>query len=372
MNIKGKYNEAEIFIENIDYQANFAGINQIKALCDLEILKDSNIRVMPDMCPAIGTTIGSTFTYTDKIIPSLVSGDIGCGITTVKLKDKNLELSKLDKIIREQLIERKKIDNILSKYEAQIDLNKLNCKKYVDINRCYTKLGELGSGNHFCELDKDEHGYLYLTIHSGSRLLGQQIYDYYINEGYKRIGDKSYNRLYTYLKDDLMNDYLEDQNIAVQFAQANRNVIIDIICRFAKLKITDRIESIHNYVDTDKKIIRKGAISALKGESIVIPISASPIYGGVILGKGLGNENWNYSAPHGAGRICSRGESKDLFSFNQYKKEMEGVHSSCIRKETIDESPMVYKKIDFIRDNVKDTLEIDKILTPIFNYKSKE
>ena len=372
MEIKGKYNKAELFIENINYLANIAGINQIRALCDLEILKDSKIRIMPDMCPAIGTTIGSTFTYTDKIIPSLVSGDIGCGITTVKLKDKNLELAKIDRIIREQVVERKKIDNILRKYESQIDLSMLHCKKFIDIDRCYNKLGELGGGNHFCEIDKDEYGYLYITVHSGSRLLGQQIYDYYINEGYKQIGDKSYNRLYTYLKDDLMRNYLEDQKIAVEFAKLNRSVIIEILTKFAKLKIIERVESIHNYVDTENKIIRKGAISALENEPLVIPISTSPIYGGIILGKGLGNENWNYSAPHGAGRICSRNESKDLFSFNQYKKEMTGVFSSCVRKETIDESPMVYKKIDFIKDNVKDTLEIDRILIPIYNYKSKD
>lgn len=372
MFINGKYTSAEILIKDIDFKENFAGINQVKALCDLKILEDSIIKIMPDMCPAIGTTIGSTFTYTNKIIPSLVSGDIGCGITVIKLKDKNIELAKLDRVIREELVEKQKIENISNKFINKIDLSTLKCKKHVDINRCYSKLGELGGGNHFLEIDKDEFGYLYLVIHSGSRLLGQQIYDYYMNEGYLAINDKSYNRLYTYLEDKLMEDYLFDSKMAVQFASLNRAMIIEIILKFMKLKEVSRIESIHNYIDTDNKIIRKGAISANKNQPLVIPISSSSIYGGVILGTGLGNKNWNYSAPHGAGRICSRAESKDMFSFNEYKKNMEGVFSSCIKKETIDESPMVYKKIDFIKENIKDSVNIDRIIKPIFNYKSKE
>lgn len=372
MHIKGKYTDAKIFIENINYQENYAAINQVKSLCDLKILENSKIRIMPDMCPAIGTTIGSTFTYSDKIIPSLVSGDIGCGITFVKLKEKRIELEKIDKIIKEQLIERKKIDNIVSKYENRLRLENLKCKKYVDIDRCYSKLGELGGGNHFCSIGEDSKGFLYITIHSGSRLLGQQIYDYYISEEYKQINDKSYNRLYTYLEGPLMNDYLHDQQIAVEFASLNRQTIIDIICKFSKLTQIETIESVHNYVDTKNKIIRKGAISALKNEQVIIPISASRKYGGILLGVGKGNEDWNYSAPHGAGRICSRGESKNLFSFNQYKKEMEGVHSMSIKKETINESPMVYKERNFIINNIKDSVEIENIILPIYDFKNSE
>lgn len=371
MKIKGKYNEAQIFVNN-PHDIDFASINQVKALCDFKILEDSKIRIMPDICPGIGTTIGSTFTYEEKIIPSLVSGDIGCGVTCVRFKDKNIELSKIDKIIREQLLERKKIDSILSKYQEKVNLNHLYCKKYVDIDRCYNKLGELGGGNHFFSLSKDEYGYLYLTIHSGSRLLGQQVYDFYINEGYKEINDKSYNRLYTYLKDNLMEMYLHDIEIATSFASANREVIIEIISKFTKNKIIERYESIHNYVDAKNKIIRKGAISSLKDEDLVIPISASPIYGGIILGKGLGNEEWNYSAPHGAGRICSRSEAKDLFSFSEYKKAMEGVHSMSITKESIDESPMVYRTKDYLLENIKDSVQVEKILKPIYNYQTRE
>lgn len=338
----------------------------------MEILKNSTIRIMPDMCPGIGTSIGSTFTYNDLIIPSLVSGDIGCGVTCVKLENKNIELSKIDKIIREQVLGRKKIDSILGNHKNLINLDNLKCRKYIDTERCYNKLGELGFGNHFIELDKDSEGYIYITIHSGSRLLGQKIYDYYLDQGYKTIGDKSYNRLYTYLEGSLMEDYLYDQEVACRFASLNRSVIISILLKFAKLKEIERWESIHNYVDTKNKVIRKGAISARKGESVVIPISASREYGGILLGKGLGNSDWNYSAPHGAGRIYSRSESKDNISLTNYKKSMEGVYSSCVCKETIDESPLVYKTRDFIIENIKDSVEITNILFPIYDYKSRE
>ncbi len=373
MEIKGKNTQAKIFIKEFDYTKDIPAINQVKALCDLEVLKDSKIRIMPDMCPAIGTTIGSTFTFNDKLMPVLVSSDIGCGITIIRLDTKQMEFGKLDRVIREQLLERNKIDSIITKASNQIDLNMLNCRKYVDVDRCINKLGDLGGGNHFLEIDKDDNGYLYLTVHSGSRLLGQQIYDYYMNEGYKAINDKSYNRIFTYLEGKLLESYLKDVEIARRFAYLNREAIINIIIRFMKLKISDfKIDCPHNYVDINSKIIRKGAISAKENEDLIIPISASPIYGGVIIGKGKGNEDWNYSAPHGAGRLYSRGDSKDNFSFKTYKEEMKNVHSMSVTKTSIDESPMVYKKIDFIIDNIKDTAEISKILKPIYNFKRSE
>ena len=373
MDIYGKNTSAKIFINEVDYTKDIPAINQVRSLCDLEVLRNSKIRIMPDMCPGIGTTIGSTFTFENKLMPILVSSDIGCGITTIKLDTKRMEFDKLDKVIREQLIERNKIDNILSKNQDKVDLSKLHCAKYVDIDRCLNKLGDLGGGNHFLEVDKDENGYLYLTIHSGSRLLGQQIYDYYINEGYKAINDKSYSRIFTYLEGELLEKYLDDISIATYFAYMNRETIINIISRFMKLKETGtKIDCPHNYVDVKNKIIRKGAISAQKDESLLIPISASPIYGGVMIGVGLGNEDWNFSAPHGAGRLYSRGDSKDNFSFKTYKEEMNGVHSMSVAKETIDESPMVYKKRDFIKENIKDTAKITNILTPVYNYKKKD
>jgi RNA-splicing ligase RtcB len=361
MDIKGKYNSARIIIDDAEYES----INQIKHLCDLDSLKDSKIRVMADVCPGIGTTIGSTFTYSDKILPILVGNDIGCGIVTVKLNIKRLEAKQLDKVIRENLQERNKIDSIINKYRNSVDLNQLYCKKNVDIERCYSRIGDLGGGNHFIEVDKDSKGNCWLTIHSGSRLLGQQVYEFYLDKGNQRN-----TRIFSELEGQIMDMYIHDALIAQEFAYINRKAIIDIICKFLKVKVLEEYHSVHNYIDEKYKIIRKGAISAQEGEKVVIPISASPIYGGVIIGKGKGNEEWNYSAPHGAGRICSRAESKDLFTVSQFKTEMQGVHSLNIDKNGLSESPMVYKKREYIEESLKDLVEIEDILIPIYNFKN--
>lgn len=360
MDITGKYTAARFIIDDVDY----ASIQQIKHLCDLDSLENSKIRVMADVCPGIGTTIGSTFTYNDFILPSLIGGDIGCGIVTVKLNTKRIELGQLDAIVRENLVGKKRIESIVSRHQDNVNLSKLNCIKQVDIDRCYGKLGELGGGNHFIELDKASDGSYWLTIHSGSRLLGQQVCDYYIDKGNQRN-----TRIFSELEGELKEQYIYDSIIAQHFAKENRMTIIDIICKFLKVKVVEEYHSIHNYIDKEKQIIRKGAISALDGEKVVIPISASPVYGGVIIGKGKGNEEWNYSAPHGAGRICSRAESKDLFTVSEFKKEMKGVYSNNINQSGLSEAPMVYKKREYIQDSLKELVSIEDILIPIFNYK---
>ena len=361
MDIRGKYTSARIIIDDAEYES----INQIKHLCDLDSLEDSKIRVMADVCPGIGTTIGSTFTYSDKILPILVGNDIGCGIVTVKLNIKRLEAKQLDKVIRENLQERNKIDSIINKYRNSVDLNQLYCKKNVDIERCYSRIGDLGGGNHFIEVDKGSDGSCWLTIHSGSRLLGQQVYEFYLDKGNQRN-----TRIFSELEGQIMDMYIHDALIAQEFAYINRMAIIEIICKFLKVKVMEEYHSIHNYIDSKYKIIRKGAISAQDGEKVVIPISASPIYGGVIIGRGKGNEEWNYSAPHGAGRICSRAESKDLFTVSQFKNEMKGVHSLNIDKNGLSESPMVYKKREYIEESLKELIEIEDILIPIYNFKN--
>ena len=360
MDIKGKYTSARFIIDDADY----ASIQQIKHLCDLDSLENSKIRIMADVCPGIGTTIGSTFTYDNVILPSLIGSDIGCGIVTVKLNTKRIELGQLDAVVRENLVEKKRIDSIVSRHQDNVNLSKLNCIKQVDIDRCNSKLGELGGGNHFIELDKASDGCYWLTIHSGSRLLGQQVYDYYIDKG-----NQKNTRIFSELEGELKEQYIQDSIIAQQFAKENRMTIIDILCKFLKVKVVEEYHSIHNYIDDENKIIRKGAISAQKDEKVVIPISASPIYGGVIIGKGKGCEEWNYSAPHGAGRICSRAESKDLFTVSEFKKEMKGVYSNNINQSGLSEAPMVYKKREYIAESLKDLVEIEDILIPIFNYK---
>lgn len=366
MNIKGKYNSAFITVNDADYHT----IQQVKYLCDLENLKDSNMVFMPDCCPGIVTPIGGTFTYSNSIMPNLVSGDIGCGMQTYKLKSKRIEFEQIDKIIREQLNERKKIDAIINKYKSSILLENLKCKKYIDLERAYNSIGTLGNGNHFIEFDIDSDKNLYLTIHSGSRILGTQIAEYYINEGYKRLKKDGFylSREFTYIEDDLLSDYLFDIQIAQQFADLNRKAIGEIIIKAIKNKIVDEFSTIHNYVDTDFKIIRKGAVSAKENEQIIIPINMRD---GILICTGKGNKDWNYSAPHGAGRILSRSEAKSLL-VSDYKKEMKGIYASHIGTSTLDEAPMAYKNINYILENITDTVDVVKILKPIYNYKASE
>ncbi len=359
--IKGLFTSAKFIVDDVEY----ASIQQIQHLCNLDVLENSKIRVMADVCPGIGTTIGSTFTYSDSIMPVLIGSDIGCGIVTVKLSTKRVEPKQLDKIIRENLIERNKVDSILNKYQDSVNLRNLYCAKYVDIDRCYNKIGELGGGNHFLELDKDSKGAYWLTVHSGSRLLGQQIYDYYIDKG-----DQHNSRIFSVLRGEVFEQYLHDVKIAQEFAKANRMAIIEVVCKFLKTKPVEEYHSIHNYIDTEYKIARKGAISAQIGEKVVIPISASPVYGGVIIGRGKGSEEWNFSAPHGAGRICSRAESKELFTVSEFKKNMEGVYSNNINQAGLSEAPMVYKKREYIKESLNELVDIEDILIPVFNFKN--
>lgn len=360
MDIKGAYTSARFIVDDVEY----ASIQQIQHLCNLDTMENVKIRVMADVCPGIGTTIGSTFTYENSVMPILIGSDIGCGIVTVRLSAKRIELKQLDKIVRENLIEGHKTDAIIAKYQGMVDLSKLHCAKHVDIQRCYSKIGELGGGNHFLELDKDSSGAYWLTVHSGSRLLGQQIYDYYIDRG-----DQHNTRIFSVLSGELLEQYIHDVKIAQEFAKANRLAIIEIICRFLKSKVVEEYHSIHNYIDADHKIIRKGAISAQEGEKVVIPISASPVYGGVIIGRGKGCEEWNYSAPHGAGRICSRAESKEMFTVSEFKKNMAGVFSNNVNQAGISEAPMVYKRREYIAESLKDLVDIEDILIPVYNHK---
>jgi RNA-splicing ligase RtcB len=365
MIIKGKYNQAEIMIEDADYHT----IQQVRLMCDQEILQNSKIRIMPDACPGIIAVIGTTLTIEDKVMPAMVSSDIGCGVLVSKLKDKRIEFEKLDKIIREQVIERKKVDSIIDKYSNTVNLENLKCAKKIDLERAYSSLGTLGSGNHFIELDKAENGDIYLIIHSGSRILGTQVYEYYMDKGYEILKKEKpgFNRMFTYLEGQLLDDYLHDVKIVQEYAAANRLSIAEIISKGLKNKIVEQFCTIHNYIDVKNKIIRKGAISAQKDEIVIIPINMRD---GCIIATGKGNANWNYSAPHGAGRLFSRSETKDMFTVNEYKKQMAGIYTSCIGASTLDECPMAYKDIEYIKEKITDTIEIQKIIKPIYNFKN--
>ena len=405
MIIKGDFNEAEVFTENIDKET----ISQIKQLLDQEFVKNSNIRVMPDCHKGAGCVIGTTMTIKDKIVPNLVGVDIGCGVLCVELGDIDLNLDKIDDFIKNNIPHGFNINN-----KAVVDyideILKIRCinnikKKPEEFNRA---LGSLGGGNHFIEIDKDDFNNKYLVIHSGSRNLGLQVAKHYQDVGYNNLNynnseyeEKSKEIIESYkksgkkkkiekelkkLKESLkieskipkdlcyvqgqdLDDYLNDMDIVQRYASKNRELMAEKIVEFIGLdyESLNKFESIHNYIEVDKYMLRKGAISAYEGEDVLIPINMRD---GVIIGKGKGNPNWNYSAPHGAGRILSRAEAKNKIHMNDYKASMKDIFTTCVNVSTLDEAPQAYKPIEEIINNITDTVDIKKIIKPIYNFKS--
>ena len=405
MIIKGDFNEAEVFTENIDKET----ISQIKQLLDQEFVKNSNIRVMPDCHKGAGCVIGTTMTIKDKIVPNLVGVDIGCGVLCVELGDIDLNLDKIDDFIKNNIPHGFNINN-----KAVVDyideILKIRCinnikKKPEEFNRA---LGSLGGGNHFIEIDKDDFNNKYLVIHSGSRNIGLQVAKHYQDVGYNNLNynngeyeEKSKEIIESYkksgkkkksekelkkLKESLkieskipkdlcyvqgqdLDDYLHDMDIVQRYASKNRELMAEKIVEFIGLdyESLNKFESIHNYIEVDKYMLRKGAISAYEGEDVLIPINMRD---GVIIGKGKGNPNWNYSAPHGAGRILSRAEAKNKIHMNDYKASMKDIFTTCVNVSTLDEAPQAYKPIEEIINNITDTVDIKKIIKPIYNFKS--
>lgn len=369
--VEGKYNNAIIFADK-DNVEEYA-IAQVKAICDMEVSKDSIIRVMSDVHPGKVGPIGFTMTFKDFIIPSLVGVDLGCGITMLKIGRIRKEFQKIDSVIREQIpvgfnIREKPMHEELD-YSYIKDLH---CIDHIDISKALRSLGTLGGGNHFIEIDQDDAGDCYITVHSGSRHFGLEIAEYYMLEGHRQLLEQGIDIPYelTYLTGDLLNDYIDDVRSAQFYAQVNRMRIIDTLCKALKWKSEELpISCEHNYIDTslNTRMLRKGAIRAKEGNVVIIPINMRD---GVIIGTGKGNADWNFSAPHGAGRIYSRTEVKNNFTVSQFKKEMTGIYSSCIGQDTLDESPFAYRDIDYIKEAIKDTVEITDILKPIYNFKA--
>lgn len=396
--IKGLYNEAKIFTDVIDDGA----ISQIQAMCDSSTFSQSKIRVMPDVHAGAGCTIGTTMTIRDKIVPNMVGVDIGCGMELVRIAEKNLDLVALDKLIYNRIPSGFNCRDELHEYTEKIDLSTLRCASKVSLGLAYKSLGTLGGGNHFIEADKDDEGNIYLVVHSGSRHLGTEVAEYYQLEGYRRLcgnSQKQLQELISYLKaegraqeienaiknakdltceipkemayveGELFDDYIHDMKIVQQFAVLNRQAMMDEIVRGLNLTVEQQFTTIHNYIDTDNMILRKGAVSARKGEILLIPINMRD---GSLICVGKGNDDWNQSAPHGAGRLLSRGKARASLTLEEFEKEMSSVFSTSINKNTLDESPMAYKKIEDIVDNITPTVDIVKRITPIYNFKSSE
>ena len=355
--VNGVYASAKIFTDSIEDYA----VAQIQMLCDNEAFEGCTVRVMPDVHPGKVGTIGFTSTVRRRILPSVVGIDIGCGVTMMKLKQKKAEFQKLDKVIRERVPSGSGIRRNTHRFIQDFDFLTLNCVEHVNVEKAERSLGTLGGGNHFLELDKDEEGNLYAAVHSGSRRLGKEVTEYYLSEGQKELKGKGIQVPYelTYLEGALMEDYLHDVQAVQEFARLNRCAILDELVRGMKWKAEEQLTSVHNYIDDsgNESILRKGAISAGEGEPVIIPVNMRD---GILLGTGKGNADWNYSAPHGAGRKMKREEVKTRFTVSQFKMEMKGIYSSCIGKGTLDEAPFAYRSLKETEQRIEDTVEIKK------------
>lgn len=395
--LRGKYNEAKIFTDVVDETS----LSQVLLLLNQEFAAGSKIRLMPDVHAGAGCTIGTTMTITDKIVPNLVGVDIGCGMETVKIRESHIELQKLDKLIYERIPSGFHVREKTHRYFEEINLEDLFCVKCIDLKRAEKSLGTLGGGNHFVEADKDDEGNIYIVVHSGSRHLGLEVANYYQEEGYKALNgctkkdidnliadlkaqgrereiQKSVAALkntkrtnipkqLAYVSGDLFEQYIHDMKIVQRYAELNRQAMMDEIVKGMKLHVTEQFTTIHNYMDTENMILRKGAVSAAKGEKLLIPINMRD---GSLICVGKGNDDWNQSAPHGAGRLMSRSAAKESFTVSEFKKQMDGIYTTSVNKETLDECPMAYKGMSDIVNNIGDTAEIMQVIQPIYNFKA--
>ena len=363
--LTGKYNSCKIFTETIDSSAT----GQLIALMNQEVVKESKIRIMPDVTAGKGSTVGTTLTFTDKIIPNIVGSDIGCGILCIKLKEKRIDLPKFDSVVNNNIPSGADINKESKESKTSVNIEDLRCYKTIAAkeNYCYRSIGTLGGGNHFIELDKDTDGNLYLLIHSGSRNLGTLVCNYYQKAAFEECKENNIPFELSYVSGISCNNYLHDMKMVQKFAKDNRFEIARVIMKMAKLHEVESFDTIHNYVNVDNHIIRKGAISAQDGEKVIIPMNMRD---GALICIGKGNPDWNYSAPHGAGRLLSRSDAKQTLGMKYFKESMKGIYSTSIHSSTLDESPMVYKPMHEIVDKISETVDIVETIKPIYNFKA--
>ncbi|MDO4292719.1 MAG: RtcB family protein [Eubacteriales bacterium] len=365
-NIKGIYAEAKVFADDMTVNAK----NQIQLICDNPVAERSRIRVMPDVHPGKVGPIGLTMTVGNRVIPYLLGVDIGCGIACVILKNKKIEMQKLDTVIRECVPSGFQVRRKVHHMAAEFETESLRCSRHIKQEKAKQSLGSLGGGNHFIEVDRDEEGTLYLIVHSGSRHLGVEVTEHYVSVGAKILKEKGLEVPYpmTWLEGKLMEDYIADLHTAQAYAQLNREIILAEIIKGMKWKEADRFSSVHNYIEEQhgELILRKGAASARKGEHVIIPVNMRD---GVLLGTGKGNPDWNESAPHGSGRTIKRSDVKNQHTVSEFKNEMKGIYCSCINADTLDEAPFAYRSMDQMAASIQDTVEITNILKPIYNFK---
>jgi RNA-splicing ligase RtcB len=399
LEIKGKINTAICYTKVVEDEA----INQIRRMCDYDFTENSTIRIMPDVHAGKGCTIGTTMTVHGKAVPNIVGVDIGCGMYTINIGKGEIDFAKLDAAAH--FVPSGK--NVWEGRQEKFDLEALRCYRQLKNTKWLERsLGTLGGGNHFIEVDRASDGTNYLVIHTGSRNLGKQVAEIYqqlaidLNKGmedyfdrrdeiirtYKEQGRRkeiqqalaeiSIDKKETTIPEDLcylygrfFDDYIHDIEICQQFATRNREKIAEILTDRAGLVAGEAFHRIHNYIDTDEMILRKGAIAAHKGEKVLIPINMRD---GSILAVGKGNPDWNFSAPHGAGRLMSRTKARNELDMAEYKKSMSGIYTTSVNESTIDEAPMAYKSMDEIVENIHPTAEIIAHIKPIYNFKAAE
>lgn len=395
--IKGKINTAICYAKVVEDEA----IEQIRRMCDYDFTENSRIRIMPDVHAGKGCTIGTTMTVTDKVVPNIVGVDIGCGMYTVNLGKGDIDLARLDEaahFVPSGM-------NIWEGRQEKFDLQELRCYRSLKNTKWLERsLGTLGGGNHFIEVDRASDGTNYLVIHTGSRNLGKQVAEIYqqlaidLNKGketyfqqrdeiirtYKEQGRRkeiqkaleaiSWNQRETTMPEDLcylygqfFEDYMHDVEICQHFARRNREKIAEVLLARTGITGGEVFHTIHNYIDTDEKILRKGAIAAHKGEKVLIPINMRD---GSVLAIGKGNPEWNYSAAHGAGRIMSRTKAKSELHMDEYRKAMAGIYTTSVNENTLDEAPMAYKSLDDIIDVIKESVDVIEVMKPIYNFKA--
>ena len=401
LEIKGRYNTAISYATIIEEEA----IEQIRRMCDHDFTEGSKIRIMPDVHAGKGCTIGTTMTVEGKVVPNIVGVDIGCGMYTVNLGKSDIDLEKFDEAahyIPSGM-------NVWEGRQEKFDLTALRCFRELKETKWLERsLGTLGGGNHFIEIDRAADGTNYLVIHSGSRNLGKQVAELYqklavnLSRGYGDYLDKRDEIIRTYkeqgrrseiqaalkelhwqvyesetpIPEDLcylsgkyLEDYLFDVVICQSFARRNREKMAEILLERSGISGGEAFHTIHNYIDTDAMILRKGAIAARAGEKLLIPINMRD---GSVLATGEGNPEWNYSAPHGAGRLMSRSKAKNTLSMEEYQAEMKGIYTTSVNEKTLDEAPMAYKSLEDIIDVIRETVDVIDIMKPIYNFKASD
>lgn len=397
--VQGAYNTAVCYTPELEEAAR----QQIQAVCDRPEFADCKIRIMPDVHAGKGCTIGTTMTIQDKIVPGMVGVDIGCGMETVALAEREIDFDRLDALIREEIPCGREIRDTPHDLNGEIDLTQLRCARQVNLSRAMRSIGSLGGGNHFIEIDRAEDGRLYLVVHSGSRHLGTEVANFYQEEGRRALWGGAHYQIQeavhrlkaegrfqeiqttilalkkerelkipkdlAYVEGKLFEDYLHDMKLTQQFAMLNRKAIVEVIMRGMGLTAVELFTTIHNYIDTDAMILRKGSVSAAAGEKLLIPINMRD---GSLICVGKGNEAWNCSAPHGAGRLMSRRAALQALSMEQFQREMQGIYTTCVLPDTLDESPMAYKSMDEIVAQIQPTAEIVERIRPVYNFKAAD